>query len=190
MGPTGLNSTVTTADPSSVNEARLLETFDAARQELVSTLTYILGNREDAHDAAQETFLKCWKARHTLDEVQNLRSWVFRVAVNTARDVKGSAWSRRVKTFSGDEMNSTTREPTAQNQIEEAETLEQLRSAIGDLRPDEREVFLLRQNGNMTYDEIAEVRGIPVGTVKTQMRTALIKLRSVLQPAEPRPAIH
>jgi len=61
--------------------------------------------------------------------------------------------------------------------MEEKETLERLRRAIMDLRPDEKEVFLLRQNGEMTYDQIAEVRGSPVGTVKTQMRSALQKLR-------------
>ena len=61
--------------------------------------------------------------------------------------------------------------------MEEKETLERLRRAIMDLRPDEKEVFLLRQNGDLTYDQIAEVRGSPVGTVKTQMRSALQKLR-------------
>jgi RNA polymerase sigma-70 factor (ECF subfamily) len=50
------------------------------------------------------------------------------------------------------------------------------------LRQEEKEVFLLRQNGELTYEEIAEIRNAPVGTVKTQMRTALIKLRKVLNP--------
>jgi RNA polymerase sigma-70 factor (ECF subfamily) len=61
--------------------------------------------------------------------------------------------------------------------MEEKETLDRLRRAIMDLRPDEKEVFLLRQNGELTYDQIAEIRGSPVGTVKTQMRAALQKLR-------------
>jgi RNA polymerase sigma-70 factor (ECF subfamily) len=61
--------------------------------------------------------------------------------------------------------------------MEDKETLDRLRRAIMDLRPDEKEVFLLRQNGELTYDQIAETRGSPVGTVKTQMRTALQKLR-------------
>ena len=46
------------------------------------------------------------------------------------------------------------------------------------------EVFLLRQNGEMTYEQIAELRDCPVSTVKTQMRSALEKLRRVLNPAE------
>ena len=45
---------------------------------------------------------------------------------------------------------------------------------------EEKDVFLLRQNGELTYEQIAEVRGCPVSTVKTQMRTALEKIRKVL----------
>jgi RNA polymerase sigma-70 factor (ECF subfamily) len=52
--------------------------------------------------------------------------------------------------------------------------------ALLDLRQEEKEVFLLRQNGGLTYEQIAEVRNSPVGTVKTQMRAALQKLRKVL----------
>ena len=65
-------------------------------------------------------------------------------------------------------------------QLEEQEDLARLRAALLGLRPDEKEVFLLRQNGGMTYEEIAELRKAPIGTVKTQMRTALQKLRRVL----------
>ena len=66
---------------------------------------------------------------------------------------------------------------TPAQSLENREALENLRRAILMLRPDEKEVFLLRQNGDLTYEQIAEIRGSPVGTVKTQMRTALQKLR-------------
>ena len=55
-----------------------------------------------------------------------------------------------------------------------------LRKAIMGLREEEKEVFLLRQNGGLTYEQVAESMGIPLGTVKTRMRMALSKLRSVL----------
>ena len=55
-----------------------------------------------------------------------------------------------------------------------------LAQALVQLRPEEKEVFLLRQNGALTYEEIAELRQRPVGTVKTQMRSALAKLRLAL----------
>ena len=64
--------------------------------------------------------------------------------------------------------------------LEEREDLDRLRRAILDLRSEEKEVFLLRQNGGLTYEQIAEIRNSPVGTVKTQMRAALQKLRKIL----------
>jgi len=66
--------------------------------------------------------------------------------------------------------------------LEEQETMAQLRDALTHLRPEEKEVFLLRQNGELTYEQIAELHDRPVGTVKTQMRSALQKLRKVLNP--------
>lgn len=165
----------------------LLIMFHNIRIELLSTLVYILGNRDDALDAAQEAFLKCWRTRDSLPDVQNLRAWVFRVAMNTARDYQRSAWNRRVKSTVGEELMLPARGENPAHAVEDHERLEQLRQAILELRLEEREVFLLRQNGDLTYEEIAELRGAPVGTVKTQMRTALMKLRKVLNPDAAQP---
>ena len=71
-------------------------------------------------------------------------------------------------------------EPPPGQALEQQESVERLRQAILDLREEETEVFLLRQNGELTYEQIAEIRRCPVGTVKTQMRSALGKLRKVL----------
>jgi RNA polymerase sigma-70 factor, ECF subfamily len=163
----------------------LVAAFNDLRDELISTLVYLLGNRDDALDAAQESFLKCWRARETLSGVQNVRAWIFRVGMNTARDLQRSAWSRRVKPLVGEELMLTSRDDAPNLALEDQEALDRLRKALADLRQEEKEVFLLRQNGNLTYEQIAEIRQAPVGTVKTQMRTALIKLRKVLNPHEP-----
>ncbi len=64
--------------------------------------------------------------------------------------------------------------------VERQEAFERIRKAVLALREEEKDVFLLRQNGELTYEQIAEVRGCPVSTVKTQMRTALEKIRKVL----------
>ena len=66
---------------------------------------------------------------------------------------------------------------------EQTEQLGQLRTALRSLREEEQVVFLLRQNGDMTYDEIASAIGVPTGTVKTRMRLAITKLREVLAEA-------
>src|SRR2546421_5708197 len=69
--------------------------FNEVRAELVSTLFFVLGNQEDAQDAAQDAFLKCWRIRQTFAEVRNMRAWIFRVGLNAAKDLQRSAWRRR-----------------------------------------------------------------------------------------------
>jgi RNA polymerase sigma-70 factor, ECF subfamily len=163
-------------------EDALVAMFNRVRDELVSTLLYLLGNADDAQDAAQEAFLKCWRARHTVAEVQNLRAWIFRVGLNAAKDFQRSAWNRKSRPLPEDEVMMPGVEHAPGQSLEDQEALDRLRLAITELRLEEKEVFLLRQNGELTYEQIAEIRSAPVGTVKTQMRTALIKLRKVLKP--------
>ena len=164
-----------------LDENSLVSLFNEIRDELVSTLMYMLGNADDAQDAAQDAFLKCWRARASLSDIQNLRAWIFRVGLNAAKDFQRSAWNRKSRPLPEDDLMTAREDATGQS-IEDREALERLREAIALLRPEEREVFLLRQNGELTYEQIAEVRSAPVGTVKTQMRAALQKLRKVLNP--------
>jgi RNA polymerase sigma-70 factor, ECF subfamily len=155
--------------------------FNAVRAELVSTLYFLLGNHEDALDATQDAFLKCWRTRESLAGVHNLRAWIFRVGLNAAKDLQRSAWKRRSRPLGDGAGLGELIEHAPGDGLEEKESLDRLRVALKDLRPEEQAVFLLRQNGELTYEEIAELRRAPVGTVKTQMRAALQKLRRVLK---------
>jgi RNA polymerase sigma-70 factor, ECF subfamily len=161
-------------------ETLLVRAFNELRDELISTLLFVLGNKDDAQDAAQEAFVKCWGARDQVPRIVNLRAWIFRVSFNTAKDMQRSAWKRRVKPLRGEEFMLTQNEPPPAQTLEFKETVERVRQAIHRLRDDEKEVVLLRQNGELTYEQIAEMRHVPVSTVKTQMRSALEKLRKLL----------
>ncbi len=158
----------------------LLRAFTDLRDELVSTLCFVLGNADDAQDVAQETFLRCWRTQEGLLDVQNLRAWIFRVGLNAAKDLQRSAWRRRVKPLLGGDAMAKSQDSSPLGGLEDQETVQRLREALLHLRPEEKEVFLLRQNGELTYDQIAEMYDRPVGTVKTQMRSALQKLRKIL----------
>ena len=158
----------------------LEDAFARWQDELLGTLFYLVGNREDARDALQETFVKCWRSRQTLGEIENLKAWIFRVALNTGRDIRASAWRRRRQPLAEGGAMVTAVACNPQGDIEHAEELGRVRKALMDLRPEEQEVFLLRQNGELTYEAIAEAIGIPLGTVKTRMRLAIEKLRVAL----------
>jgi RNA polymerase sigma-70 factor (ECF subfamily) len=158
---------------------RLAQAFAAARPEMVRNLARLLGSSEDAQDVVQEAFLKCWRTRERVAAVRNLRAWIFRVGLNAARDLRRNVWRRRARPLP-DLIDLDDRPGAApSDHVLFAETSERLRAALRTLRPEERDVFLLRQNANLTYDQIAQRRGVPVGTVKTRMRTALCKLRKV-----------
>jgi RNA polymerase sigma-70 factor (ECF subfamily) len=153
--------------------------FRDARGELLGTLYYLIGNMEDAKDALQETFLKCWRKQDQLDSIENLKAWVFRIALNTGRDIRKTAWKRRRQSLAEDAiMFSTSESPDAD--LVRNEQINQLSQAVMRLRPKEQEVFLLRQNGGLSYEQIAAATGLPLGTVKTRMRAAISRLREMV----------
>src|SRR5688572_5528924 len=88
----------------------LVHAFNELRDELVSTLMFVLGNRDDAQDAAQDAFLKCWRNIDDVGGIQNLRAWIFRVGLNTAKDMQRSAWHRRAKPMMGEETMLAARD--------------------------------------------------------------------------------
>jgi RNA polymerase sigma factor (sigma-70 family) len=159
----------------------LLEAAFAEYQgELLGTLFYLVGNLEDARDALQDSFIKCWRHQEQVAEVENLKAWIFRITLNTGRDIRETAWRRKRQGLPEDESMLASRHAGPEAIAEQDERLCRLRAAMKELRSEEQEVFLLRQNGELTYDEIALTLQVPVGTVKTRMRLALARLREVL----------
>jgi len=171
--------------PPADNRGDTLEThFSGLHGELLGTLYHLLGNMDDAHDALQETFIKCWRNREQLPEIENVRAWIFRIAVNTGRDMRMTAWRRKRQALGDEQQVVPSKEATPEHHAHKSEQMERLRIAVSELRDEEREVFLLRQNGDLTYEAIAESLSIPLGTVKTRMRMALAHLREHLAPQD------
>lgn len=164
----------------SVHAGSLEEVFARHQDELLGTLYHLLGNADDARDALQDAFVKCWRRREELAGIDNVKAWAFKVAINAARDLRSSAWRRKREALPADGLDLRARGYGPDTAVERAERLELLRNALAGLREEEREVFLLRQNGEFTYEEAAVELGVPVGTVKTRMRLALAKLREAL----------
>src|SRR5262245_47850689 len=159
----------------------LVCTFEEIHHDLLARLFRILRNWEDARDAAQTAFLRCWRWRDRLDTVKDLRAWLYRVGLNAALDLRRQGEVRRAVPLEA--LGDTLPTRSGANAADEAlhrECLQLLQDALRKLRPAEREVFILRQDVGLTYEEIAVGRGQPVGTIKTQMRAAVRKLRERL----------
>jgi RNA polymerase sigma-70 factor, ECF subfamily len=158
----------------------LLDTFNTVREEVYGSLAAMLGNHADAQDALQVAFLHCWRAREKLADVQNLRAWIYRICLNAGRDVRDTAWRRRSRPLCTVKSEAFCRQETASAVMIDREEREQLQAALHRLRPDEKEIFLLRQDGELTFAEIAQRRGRPVATGKSLMRSAVRKLQQVI----------
>lgn len=157
-----------------------VETFYAQNGgEIYGTLLYMLGNAEDAADAFQDAFIKCWKNIEQAGELRSLRAWIFRVVINTARDARRAAWRRRKKPLDTEMAAQLTSSIDTEADADRNRQIVALREQIAELPEPQREVFLLRQNGSLTYDQIARMLELPVGTVKTRMRSAVLSLRRV-----------
>ena len=190
--PTVVTEQDAVSDGDILPELVLVQAFQSFEDELLGMLYHILGNIEDARDACQETFVRCWNHQGSLHEIQNLRAWVFRIAYNISLDLRKSAWRRRrwqpLGNSHGDGevagagiiavLESSEQQPDSK--MVQKEELAQLREAIQLLEPGEKEVFLLRQNGEMSFEQVAHTLEIPIGTAKTRMRRAVMKLHGIL----------
>src|SRR5258708_5052742 len=96
-----------------------------------STSTPAAADDRQAGDALQEAFLKCWRHHAGLGEIDNLKAWIFRIALNTARDVRRAAWRRLRTPMSGDELMLATNDPSPHAQVENKEQLARVRQALG-----------------------------------------------------------
>jgi RNA polymerase sigma-70 factor (ECF subfamily) len=169
-----------TIDTLPSTEEGLLHTFDEIRVKLFRSLYAMLGNYDDAQDALQVAFLRCWQARASLCGLRNVKAWVWRVSLNAGRDLRDRIRIRRGKPLSDIDSVASTPGGSPADVLVRREQQERLQTALKRLRPEENEVFLLRQNESLTYEEIAQRRGTPVSTGKTLMRSAVRKLRRQL----------
>ena len=175
-----MNRTLACSKPP-LTESALLDGFNAIRDELYKSLYSLLSNHADAQDALQVAFLHCWRARAGVSGISNLRAWIWRVCLNAGRDLRDRAWRRRSRPLSAAEGTAFCRHRTPVDDMIDREERERLRGALLRLRPEEKEVFLLRESGEQTFVEIARLRGSPVASGKTLMRSAVRKLRQIIQ---------
>ncbi len=157
--------------------------FLSLSDRLTGTAFFVLGHREDAREAVQEAFVRCWRAKDGAQAARDLDAWVFAVVLNAAKDLRRRRRLRSAAPLpSEDTMRATQREERPGAALERRDALERVRNEIHALPEAEREVFLLRQNGGLTFEAIGEALGVPVGTAKTRMRAALRRLREAIDP--------
>jgi RNA polymerase sigma-70 factor (ECF subfamily) len=124
-----------------------------------------------AEDLLQDTFIRVLRRRDRFEAAISRRAYLFGIARHVSLDAL-----RRIKPDEEEfEMENNAGSP-------QDERLESMRAAIAELSPVHREALLLKLQQDLSYEEIAEVLEVPVGTVRSRLHHAVLRLRQVLNP--------
>jgi len=165
------------------SEEAFRELVERFHRPVYALIVRIVRQPELAEDLSQETFLKAWKALARFDPERRFSSWIFKIAHNSALDELRRGGLETVSLdapFAGDDeppelpADLAAENPLLRTLARESGRL--LERAISRLRPAYRGILLLRFAQEMSYDEIAEVLGLPLGTVKIHIFRARAEL--------------
>ena len=166
----------------------------AEHQRMVVQLAInLLGDRDEALDLSQEVFLRVFRTIHGFRGQSSLRTWIYRIAVNQARN-RHRFWNRRHRAdqVSLDEHVAahgeflSGGESTPDQVLAQKELAGRLQHALDSLPFDQRTAIVLREVDGLSYDEIAYSLGVAVGTVKSRLTRARQTLRVQLREARTR----
>ena len=146
----------------------------------------MLGREDEARDAAQETFIAAYRNLSNFRGEAKVSSWLHRIAVNQCLTVKRRAKTRSEEFFddeSGEDekvfVAPANRSPA--RTTEQIERLTLVRQAVGSLPVDLRQVVVMKEFEEMTFQEISDTLELPLSTVKSRLYTALRQLRMKLE---------
>lgn len=152
---------------------------------LYNMLVHTLGSAEDARDVVQEAFVSAFQKLHTFRGRSAFYSWLFRIAMNSAASRKRkksrvSVSYDAIRAQSGLEPADPHPENHPGFSAEVAERQSAVRTALAELPEEFRSALVLKEMEGLKYEEIAEIVGCPIGTVRSRIHRARTELKSRL----------
>ena len=164
--------------------AKLLEAYEKPVYNLCLRMT---GNREDAADLTQEAFLKVWRGAAQYQFESSFSTWLYRLTSNVCIDFLRSKKRRQTVSLTVEEEQDGTQEleiadpaPLPEEQVLHSETKREIAAAMEALEEDFRLILTLRLVENLSYEQIADAMDLKVGTVKSRLARARMKLKNIL----------
>lgn len=143
----------------------------------------MMGNPEDAMDAAQDAFIKAWEKLGKFRGESAFSTWLYRLATNTCLDLiaaRGKTAAVSLSDEEGGTFDTPDEAPTPQEALEQKERAAALKAAMDSLSDEARTMLILREGQGLSYEEIGNVLNLPPGTVKSRLFRAREKLREEL----------
>ncbi len=142
----------------------------------------MLGGREDlARDMVQESWIRVIRFASSFNGRCRVKTWLYQIVINQCRSLRGARAADSEESTGS--LIDVAHASSQRGAVEEAignETKSSLRRAVASLAEEKREVILLCYHEGLTHEEVAEVLGIPLGTVKSRLNSALNALRKTL----------
>jgi RNA polymerase sigma-70 factor (ECF subfamily) len=149
------------------DQQAMLALVDRFRGQVYGLCLRMLGQREDAEDAAQETFVRVLKNLHRWDPGRDFEPWLLAIAGNRCRTALATRKRKPAAELLPEQVaDRSPDEQSAQHLAEEVSL------ALAQLREEYREAFVLFHEHQLSYDQIAEVMEVPLGTIKTWVHRA------------------
>ncbi|MDQ2678260.1 MAG: RNA polymerase sigma factor [Actinomycetota bacterium] len=171
------------ADPP-VLDRQLRELIDEHASAVYHVAFSVLRDRGLAEDAVQETMIKAWKALPEFRGDSSMRTWVLRIAHNTAID---SLRRRRDRSTAPEDLPDRPGPASADDpatRVSGRDDLSRLKSALEALDETSRTIVVLREVEGLSYQQISETLGITIGTVKTRLLRARRTLQDTVKDQE------
>lgn len=140
-----------------------------------------LQNEREAEDITQETFVRVWRSIGRFRADAQFKTWLYRIVVNLCYN-RLPKLKRELGAIEVEDVELVDESIGVERAVLSAETATQLKSAIANLPETQRLVITLRHQQGLSYDEIAKITGLPLGTIKTHIFRARKALKVALLP--------
>jgi RNA polymerase sigma-70 factor (ECF subfamily) len=146
---------------------------------------HMLGNAQDAEDAAQDTFLKAYQSLNDFKPNASLYTWLYRIAVNTCIDYRRRPFLESIfrRSDTGEEkvIEYASTSPSPEREYESKQMGHALKKGLAQLSRKLRTVIILKEVEGLSYEEIADVVDISTGTVKSRISRAREELKKLMK---------
>jgi RNA polymerase sigma-70 factor (ECF subfamily) len=164
------------------NRSALAKLVEKHKKLAYATALGLVGNRDDAFDISQEAFLRVYQSAKTFDEKQPFLPWFYTIIANLSRTWLRRRTRREKSMLDVDDVSYLLVDSdNPETEMIQRETIDRLRHALMELSFDDREIITLQHFRGMSYDEIAEMLGIPKGTVMSRLYYARKKLAKLME---------
>jgi len=166
------------------------------KDKLFNMVFWFLGDYQEANDCAQEIFIKVFKGIKRFRFESSFSTWLYRIAINTCKNrLKSSAYRWKMRTVPLENPDSSKEgnrsyeiqngSPSPANELEKKEKIMRIQKAVNSLPQEQNRIIVLRDIQGLSYQEISDITGLKLGTVKSRLARARMELRNKLNSANP-----